>query len=86
MTKREDIIAPRVTRRVLPPDELYTVDIQTGKKIKKLVWCEYHKDWEWINDFYTESETRAKHKYDVREEYKIVQFFQLQHLKYKLLH
>jgi hypothetical protein len=66
MTNRKDIINPRVNRRVLPADELYTVDIHTGKTIKKLVWCGYHKDWEWINDFYTESETRANHKYDVR--------------------
>ena len=64
--KRSAIISPRVSRKVLPREELYTFDIETQKTIKKVVWCEHHKKYEWINDFYTESEARAKHPYDVR--------------------
>jgi hypothetical protein len=66
MDKRKKIPNPRVNRKVLPPEELYTIDLETGKKIKKMVWCDYHKDWEWIADFYTESEAKAKHPNDVR--------------------
>jgi hypothetical protein len=64
--RRNAILNPRVTRKVLPVDELYTIDVETGKRIQKMVWCEYHKQYEWINDFYTESEARARHPYDVR--------------------
>jgi len=64
--KRNQIISPRVSRKVLPREELYTFDIETQKMIKKVIWCEHHKKYEWINDFYTESEQRAKHPYDVR--------------------
>lgn len=66
MTKRSDVAFPRVFREVLPPEELYTFDIEEGRRIKKLVFCEFHRRWEWIADFYLESKPRAKHPYDVR--------------------
>lgn len=64
--KRSKIVSPRVNRKVLPRAELYTFDLEAKKMIQKVIWCEYHKKYEWINDFYTESEQRAKHPYDVR--------------------
>lgn len=66
MTKRKQITSPRVNRKVLPKEELYTTDLETGETIKKLVWCEYHEQWEWIADFYVESVAKAKHPNDVR--------------------
>jgi hypothetical protein len=66
MVKRKQIINPRVNRKVLPKEELYTIDLETGKTIKKLVWCDYHEEWEWIADFYLESQKKAKHPNDVR--------------------
>jgi len=66
MDKRNKIENPRVFRKVLPPEELYTIDLETGKKVKKLVWCTYHQQWEWIADFYLESASKAKHPYQVR--------------------
>jgi len=41
--KRKHIESPRVNRKVLPKEELYTIDLETGKTIPKLVWSEYHK-------------------------------------------
>ena len=35
--KRSEIISPRVSRKVLPREELYTFDIETQKMIKKVV-------------------------------------------------
>jgi len=64
--KRSEISTPRVDRKVLPRVDLYTIDVETGKTIKKMVWCEYHKRMEWIGDFYLESEPKAKHSSDVR--------------------
>jgi len=66
MDKRNKIPNPRVNRKVLPPDELYTLDLETGKKIKKMVWCDFHQQWEWIADFYIESVSKAKYPNDVR--------------------
>jgi len=31
-----------------------------------MVWCDYHEQWEWIADFYLESEAKAKYPTDVR--------------------
>lgn len=64
--KRKHIESPRVNRKVLPKEELYTIDLETGKTIPKLVWCDYHKEWEWVANFYTESQKKAKHPNDVR--------------------
>jgi len=66
MTKRSQIPNPRVDRAVLDDIELYTLDLETGKRIKKVVWCEYHEQWEWIADFYKESAKKAKYPNDVR--------------------
>jgi hypothetical protein len=63
---RDEVLNPRVFRKVLPTVELYTTDVSTGKKIKKMVFCSYHKRYEWIADFYIESESKAKHSNDIR--------------------
>ena len=56
----------RVNRNVLPPEELYTIDVQTGKRIPKTTWCDYHKEYEFVGNFYLESKSKRKHKYDLR--------------------
>ena len=66
MTRRSDVAFPRVFREVLPAEELYTINVEEGRTIKKMVWCEFHRRWEWIADFYLESKARAKHSNDVR--------------------
>lgn len=64
--RRKEIVNPRVNRKVLPSIELYTLDVESGKPIKKMVWCSYHRRMEWIADFYLESEPKSKHSNDVR--------------------
>ena len=66
MTKRADIVNPRVNRKVLPAVDLYTIDVETGLRIKKMVYCAYHRQMEWIADFYLESEPKCKNSDDVR--------------------
>lgn len=66
MMKRADVINPRVFRKVLPAEELYTVDLETGRQVKKMVYCQYHKRMEWIADFYLESSNKRRHSNDVR--------------------
>jgi hypothetical protein len=64
--KRDNVEFPRVTRAVLPRDELYTTDLETGLRTKKLVFCSFHHRYEWIAYFYKESKSNAKHSNDVR--------------------
>lgn len=66
MTKRSDVAFPRVFREVLPAVELYTTNVEEGRQIKKMVWCDFHHRWEWIADFYLESKAKARHSNDVR--------------------
>lgn len=66
MTKRVDVVNPRVSRKVLPAVDLYTTDVETGATIKKMVYCTYHRKMEWIQDFYLESEPKAKNSDAVR--------------------
>lgn len=67
MTKRADIINPRVSRKVLPAVDLYTHNVELNIPVKKLVYCEYHRKMEWIADFYLESESKAKNSDHVRK-------------------
>jgi hypothetical protein len=46
---------PRVHRNVIPKSELYTIDITTGRRIAKKVYCTYHKRYEDIRLFYLKS-------------------------------
>jgi hypothetical protein len=66
MTKRADVVNPRVSRKVLPAVDLYTIDVESGTRIKKMVYCTYHRQMEWIADFYLESEPKSKNSDDVR--------------------
>jgi hypothetical protein len=66
MTKRKDVLFPRVTRKVLDGTDLFTMDVENGSRIKRMVYCEYHRKMEWIADFYMESAPKAKHSDDVR--------------------
>ena len=65
MNKRSDHI-PRVNRNVLPKDEIYTIDVETGKTVAKVVWCAFHKKHEDVRAFYGESEPKKKSKYQLR--------------------
>lgn len=56
----------RVNRNVLPAEELYTIDVQTGKKIPRTSWCEYHRQFEFVGNFYLESKAKRKYEYDLR--------------------
>jgi len=64
--RRDEIEFPRVTRQVLPKEDLYTIDIETGAPVKMMVFCSYHKCYEWIGNFYKESKPKSKHSSDVR--------------------
>lgn len=66
MTRRKDVAFPRVSRKVLPAEELYTIDIETGRPTKKMVFCEFHRRMEWVADFYLESQAKSKHAHDIR--------------------
>jgi hypothetical protein len=57
---------PRVHRSVIPKDELYTIDITTGKRIAKQVFCKFHNRYEDIRLFYLKSRHHKKHESDVR--------------------
>jgi hypothetical protein len=63
--RRDNIRTPRVSRSVLPKEELYVTDLD-GNISKKMTWCSYHKKYEWVGEFYLESESVSKYPYQVR--------------------
>jgi hypothetical protein len=64
MNRRKDHI-PRVSRKVLPEDELFVTTLE-GKRVMKTHWCDYHKEYEPAGRFYYESKTKSKMPHQLR--------------------